>query len=110
MTIVICAWCKIYLKSQPGSTQISHGICARCKQKQLELIEGKTTEEVPHHPQLIQISLPGEPGYEKVAISALATLAHSMGFSQERIDGLKIALSEVALISDLLKPDQGDRR
>ena len=106
MMIVICAWCKKYLNSQPGPTEISHGICARCKQKQLELIEGKTTEEVPHHSQ----PLPSELRYEKVAMSALATLAHSTGFSQERIDGLKIALSEVALISDLLKPDQGDRR
>lgn len=47
--------------------------------------------------QMIEISLPSELGYEKVATSAIATLAYSMGFSQERIDDLKTALSEAVL-------------
>lgn len=46
---------------------------------------------------MIEISLPSELGYEKVAISAIATLARSMGFSQERLDDLKTALSEAVL-------------
>jgi serine/threonine-protein kinase RsbW len=44
--------------------------------------------------QTIKISLPSELGYEKVATSAIATLARQRGFSQERIDDLKTALSE----------------
>jgi serine/threonine-protein kinase RsbW len=50
-----------------------------------------------NEPHMIEISLPSELGYEKVAISAIATLARSMGFSQERIDDLKTALSEAVL-------------
>ncbi|MCK6625310.1 MAG: ATP-binding protein [Anaerolineae bacterium] len=44
--------------------------------------------------QTIEISLPSELGYEKVAASAIAILARRMGFSAERIDDLKTALSE----------------
>ncbi|HXW00129.1 MAG TPA: ATP-binding protein [Anaerolineae bacterium] len=50
-------------------------------------------------PQMIEISLPSELGYEKVATSAIATLAHHMGFSTERVDDLKTALSEAVLNS-----------
>ncbi len=46
---------------------------------------------------MIEISLPSELGYEKVATSAIATLARPMGFSQERLDDLKTALSEAVL-------------
>jgi serine/threonine-protein kinase RsbW len=49
--------------------------------------------------QMIEISLPSELGYEKVAISAIATLAHDMGFSTERIDDLKTALGEAVINS-----------
>jgi serine/threonine-protein kinase RsbW len=49
--------------------------------------------------QTVEISLPSELGYEKVAASAIATLAHHMGFSTERIDDLKTALSEAVLNS-----------
>lgn len=50
-------------------------------------------------PQMIEISLPSELGYEKVATSAIATLADHMGFSTERIDDLKTALSEAVINS-----------
>ncbi|GAB4415663.1 MAG: hypothetical protein Fur0044_10770 [Anaerolineae bacterium] len=50
-----------------------------------------------NEPHMIEISLPSELGYEKVATSAIATLARPMGFSQERIDDLKTALSEAVL-------------
>jgi serine/threonine-protein kinase RsbW len=49
--------------------------------------------------QTIEISLPSELGYEKVATSAIATLAQHMGFSRERIDDLKTALSEAVVNS-----------
>ena len=49
--------------------------------------------------QMIEISLPSELGYEKVATSAMATLAQHMGFSGERIDDLKTALSEAVINS-----------
>lgn len=49
--------------------------------------------------QMIEISLPSELGYEKVATSAIATLADHMGFSPERIDDLKTALSEAVINS-----------
>lgn len=49
--------------------------------------------------QTIEISLPSELGYEKVATSAIATLAQQMGFSQERVDDLKTALSEAVVNS-----------
>ncbi|MBI1878195.1 MAG: ATP-binding protein [Chloroflexi bacterium] len=49
--------------------------------------------------QMIEISLPSELGYEKVAASAIATLAHHMGFSKERSDDLKTALSEAVVNS-----------
>lgn len=49
--------------------------------------------------QTIEISLPSELGYEKVATSAIDTLAQHMGFSRERTDDLKTALSEAVLNS-----------
>jgi serine/threonine-protein kinase RsbW len=42
----------------------------------------------------VEISLPSKLGCETVAISAIATLAHHIGFSGERIDDLKTALGE----------------
>jgi serine/threonine-protein kinase RsbW len=42
----------------------------------------------------MKICLPSELGYEKFAMVAVATLAHQIGFSQERIDGLKTAIAE----------------
>jgi serine/threonine-protein kinase RsbW len=42
----------------------------------------------------MKICLPSELGYEKFAMVAVATLAQQIGFSQERIDGLKTAVAE----------------
>jgi serine/threonine-protein kinase RsbW len=44
--------------------------------------------------QSVEIFIPSELGYEKVAISAVASLADRMGFPGERIDDLKTALGE----------------
>ena len=43
---------------------------------------------------MVEIYIPSEVGYEKVAISAVAVLAKKIGFSVERIEDLKTALAE----------------
>ncbi len=48
------------------------------------------------HPT-IEISLPGIPGFEKVARDAAAALADQMGFSQDRIEDLKTAVAEACM-------------
>lgn len=45
----------------------------------------------------IEISLPSKLGWEKIAIAAIATLAHHIGFSRERIDDLKTVLGEAVI-------------
>lgn len=45
----------------------------------------------------IEITLPSELGYEKVAISAIAVLAQKLGFSKERIEDLKTAMGEAVI-------------
>ena len=45
----------------------------------------------------MQIYIPSELGYEKLAISAVKTMAKQVGFSAERIDDVKTALSEAVL-------------
>jgi serine/threonine-protein kinase RsbW len=42
----------------------------------------------------MKICLPSELGYEKFAMMAVAMLAQKIGFSQERIEGLKTAIAE----------------
>ena len=44
--------------------------------------------------QSLEISIPSELGYEKVALSAIAVLAQKTGFSRERTDDMKTALAE----------------
>lgn len=44
--------------------------------------------------QTVEILIPSELGYEKVATSAIGGLAHCLGLSGERIDDLKTALAE----------------
>ena len=43
---------------------------------------------------MMKICLPSELGYEKFAMLAVAAIAKQMGFSQQRIDGLKTAMAE----------------
>jgi serine/threonine-protein kinase RsbW len=45
----------------------------------------------------VEILLPSELGYEKVAISAMACLAQLQGVQDERIDDLKTALGEAVI-------------
>ena len=45
----------------------------------------------------IQLHIPSELGYEKVAMAAAATLATKIGFSQDRIEDLKTAVGEACI-------------
>ena len=44
--------------------------------------------------RVVEVYIPSELGYEKIPMAAAATVAHRMGFSQDRIDDLKTAVSE----------------
>jgi serine/threonine-protein kinase RsbW len=48
------------------------------------------------HPT-IEIMLPSQMGYEKVAMSTAASVAGLMGFSEDRIEDLKTALAEACI-------------
>lgn len=43
---------------------------------------------------MVEIYIPSELGYEKIPMAAAATVAQRMGFSQDRIEDLKTAISE----------------
>lgn len=44
--------------------------------------------------RIVEVYIPSELGYERIPMAAAATVAHSMGFSHDRIDDLKTAVSE----------------
>ncbi len=48
----------------------------------------------PNTSRVIELKIPGELGYERVAREAVATVARRMGFSPERIEELKTAVDE----------------
>jgi serine/threonine-protein kinase RsbW len=45
----------------------------------------------------VQVRLPSELGYEKVAMSTAASMASLMGFSTDRIEDLKTAVAEACI-------------
>jgi serine/threonine-protein kinase RsbW len=45
----------------------------------------------------VEIMLPSQLGYEKVAMSTAASVAKLMGFTQDRIEDLKTALAEACI-------------
>ena len=45
----------------------------------------------------VELKIPSEPGFEKVAMRLAAEVAERMGFSPERIDDLRTAVSEACL-------------
>ncbi len=49
-----------------------------------------------HHPSL-ELSIPSEFGYEKIAREAVAAFARKLGFDRERIEDLKTALGEACI-------------
>ncbi len=42
----------------------------------------------------VEIHIPSQLGYEKIAIASVAAVAHKMGFSDDRVDDLKTAVGE----------------
>jgi serine/threonine-protein kinase RsbW len=47
--------------------------------------------------KVVEIAIPSELGYEKVAISAITVIAQKMGFSADRVDDLKTAIGEAII-------------
>ena len=47
--------------------------------------------------QTVEVSLPNELGYERIAMECSASFARIAGFVQERIEDLKTAVSEACL-------------
>ncbi len=56
---------------------------------------GSTGERSASH--TIELRLPSRLGYEKVAMSAAASVAHLMGFCDERVEDLKTAVAEACI-------------
>jgi serine/threonine-protein kinase RsbW len=50
-------------------------------------------------PGAIELHLPSKLGYEKVAMAAAASVAHLMGFSDQRVEDLKTAVAEACINS-----------
>jgi len=48
-------------------------------------------------PDQIALHLPAKPGYEKVAMGAAGSIARGMGFPEERVQDLRMALGEACL-------------
>ena len=57
----------------------------------------------------VELHVPSELGYEKVAMAAAASLAREMGFSPDRVEDLKTALAE-ACINAIEHGNQRDAR
>ena len=49
------------------------------------------------HRSSIELRLPSRLGFEKVAMNTAASVAHLMGFSEERIEDLKTAIAEACI-------------
>ena len=48
----------------------------------------------PQSNRVVELKIPSELGYEKIAREAVATVAHRLNFSKEKIEDLKTAISE----------------
>jgi serine/threonine-protein kinase RsbW len=48
----------------------------------------------PQSNRVVELKIPSELGYEKIAREAVATVAHRLNFSNEKIEDLKTAISE----------------
>jgi serine/threonine-protein kinase RsbW len=56
-----------------------------------------TSSNKPTLPERVEIFLPSTLGYEKIARGAAEAVAEEMGFSQDRIEDLKIAVAEACM-------------
>jgi serine/threonine-protein kinase RsbW len=54
----------------------------------------KDTSSPDQNEKVIELRLPSKLGYERVAMDTASSLAHRMGFDQERVESLKTAISE----------------
>lgn len=52
------------------------------------------SHDADHEERVVELHLPSRLGYEKVAMDAAASIARRMGFSTDRIEGLRTALAE----------------
>ena len=50
-----------------------------------------------NNPSTIELHIPSRLGYEKIAMNTAASVAHLMGFSDERIEDLKTAVAEACI-------------
>lgn len=48
----------------------------------------------PQSNRVVELRIPSELGYEKIAREAVATVAHRLNFSREKIEDIKTAISE----------------
>jgi serine/threonine-protein kinase RsbW len=48
-------------------------------------------------PRVVELTIPSELNYEKIAMSSASSVAKQMGFSDERIEDVKTALSEACI-------------
>ncbi len=48
-------------------------------------------------PRVIQLTIPSEFGYEKMAMKLAEAVAHQMGFAPERVEDIRTAVSEACL-------------
>lgn len=63
----------------------------------------------PHTTRVVELKIPSELGYERVAREAAATVARRLGFSPERIEELKTAVDE-ACTNAILHGSKSDAR
>jgi serine/threonine-protein kinase RsbW len=57
-------------------------------------LEGDEAMNPPHTSRVVELKIPSELGYEKIAREAVATVARRLGFSEERISDIKLAVTE----------------
>jgi serine/threonine-protein kinase RsbW len=49
---------------------------------------------IPQSTRVVELRIPSELGYEKIAREAVATVAHRLNFTEEKIEDIKTAISE----------------
>jgi serine/threonine-protein kinase RsbW len=53
--------------------------------------------KIPNTKRIVEIKIPSEFGYERVAREAVAVVAQGMGFDEERIEDIKFAIGEACV-------------
>ncbi|MFP5205198.1 MAG: ATP-binding protein [Acidobacteriota bacterium] len=60
-------------------------------------VKSTTTNSATAKSATVEVRLPSRMGYEKVAMSAAASVAKLMGFAEDRIEDLKTAIAEACI-------------